>query len=138
MPLRKPILLLLAGSLVLACARQPVLFPNDQLEHAGRDAAEARIAECERQASEFIEAGGSRAVGTAADTAVGAGAGAAAGAVGGAIRGGAGIGAAIGAASGATYSFIRSIFRRRDPDPVHKRLVERCLEESGYEVAGWR
>jgi hypothetical protein len=38
----------------------------------------------------------------------------------------------------ATYSVFRSIFRRRDPDLVRKRFVERCLAERGYEVAGWR
>ena len=134
----RPVPLAVLCALALACARQPVLYPESVEWAGGPDAAEAAIAECQRQVDDYLANDGARVGQTAADTAVGAGAGAAAGAVGGAISGGAGVGAAVGAASGATYSFVRSLFRRRDPDPVRKRLVERCLADEGYEVAGWR
>ena len=129
---------LLLGTLCGCFTKQPVLYPNPQLEATGREAAERAVEACQAAAREFQpqDTGQEEA---ATDAAAHAGAGAAAGAVGGAIGGrGAGSGAAIGAASAATYSVFRSIFRRRDPDPVRKRFVERCLAERGYEVAGWR
>lgn len=119
-------------------SKQPVLYPNPQLEATGREAAERAVEACQAAARNFQprDTGEEQA---AAEVASHTGAGAAAGAVGGAIGGrGAGSGAAIGAASAATYSVFRSLFRRREPDPVRKRFVERCLAERGYEVAGWR
>jgi len=125
-------------ALLCACAtRQPVLYPDATLEQIGRDAAQAEVEECQRLAAEF-QPDGSAGAEVATDTAVSAGAGAAAGAVGGAIRGSPGLGAAVGAASGATWALVRSVFRRREPDPIRKRFVERCLAERGYEVVGWR
>jgi hypothetical protein len=129
---------LLLTALCGCFTKQPVLYPNPQLEATGREAAERAVERCQAAAREFQpqDSGEEQA---AADAAAHTGAGAAAGAVGGAIGGrGAGIGAAIGAASAATYSVFRALFGRRDPDPVRKRFVERCLAERGYEVAGWR
>jgi hypothetical protein len=128
---------LLAAQLCACATRQPVLYPNATLERVGRDAAQSEIEECQRLAAEF-QPDGSAVGAVARDTTVNAGAGAAAGAVGGAISGNPGLGAAVGAASGATWALIRSMFRRREPDPIRKRFVERCLGERGYEVAGWR
>ena len=28
--------------------------------------------------------------------------------------------------------------RKRDPDPVHRNFVTRCLQKKGYEVIGWQ
>jgi hypothetical protein len=129
---------LLLTALCGCFTKQPVLYPNPQLEAAGREEAERAVDACQAAAREFQPQGTAEEQ-AAGETAASAGAGAAAGAVGGAIGGrGAGRGAAIGAASGATYGVFRAIFRRRDPDPVRKRFVERCLTEGGYEVAGWR
>jgi hypothetical protein len=136
--MRRALVTGLLAALLWACAtRQPVLYPNATLEQVGADAARSEVEECQRLAAEF-QPDGSAGAEVAKDTAVSAGAGAAAGAVGGAIGGSPGIGAAAGAASGATWALIRSAFRRRDPDPIRKRIVERCLEERGYEVVGWR
>lgn len=71
-------------------------------------------------------------------TAVGGGAGAASGAVGGAIAGSPGIGAAVGAASGATFGFLGGLFSPSQPDSAYVSIVNRCLAEQGYEVAGWK
>jgi len=49
-----------------------------------------------------------------------------------------GTGAAVGAASGAAGGLVRGALKARDPDPVFKRFVERCLRERGYDVVGWR
>lgn len=132
---------LLVGMLatgLLGCATNPVLYPNYTLENQGRAAADAAIADCENRARQYEASDSSRVLDTAGSTAAGAGTGAATGAAGGAIRGGAGTGAAIGAATGATFSFMRSLFRKRGPDPIRKNFVERCLAESGYVVVGWR
>ncbi|MDH3521118.1 MAG: hypothetical protein OEM49_11740 [Myxococcales bacterium] len=118
--------------------KQPVLYPNARLEEAGPEVAEREIRACQAAARDFqpTDAGAEAA---AADAAATTGAAAAAGAVGGAIGGrGAGVGAAIGAATSATFNLVRATFRRREPDPVRKRFVERCLAERGYEIAGWR
>jgi outer membrane lipoprotein SlyB len=118
--------------------KKPVLYPNPHLEAVGRKAAEREVDECQSAARDFQPDDAGREA-AAADAAANTGAGAAAGAVGGAIGGrGAGVGAAIGAATAATFHLVRSMFRRRDPDPVRKRFVERCLADRGYEVAGWR
>ena len=117
--------------------KQPVLYPNPQLQAVGREEAERAVAACQAAARDFQPDSATEEE-VVAETATNAGAGAAAGAVGGAIGGRAGRGAAVGAASAATYSLFRAAFRRREPDPVRRRFVERCLTERGYEVAGWR
>jgi hypothetical protein len=33
---------------------------------------------------------------------------------------------------------MRSMLRWRDPDPVEKGYVNRCLRQRGYDVLGWR
>jgi hypothetical protein len=52
------------------------------------------------------------------------------------------VGAAIGAATAASWGLVRAGFRAlissRDPGPIERRFVERCLAERGYEVIGWR
>ena len=56
---------------------------------------------------------------------------------GGAVLGRAGRGAAVGAATGATGGFLRGLFKGRQPSQVHKRFVDKCLRDRGYEPLGW-
>lgn len=122
-----------------ACgSQQPILYPNAQLQAAGPPAAEQAIAECEQLAANAgASEGGSQAADVATRTATGAAVGAATGAVGGAIAGAAGRGSLIGAATGATAGLISSIFSRSGPSPAYVNFVNRCLNERGFEVAGW-
>ena len=55
--------------LVVGCASQrPVLYPNEQYRRSGQAAADQAIAECMRQAEQFVASGG-----TSADLARGVG-----------------------------------------------------------------
>lgn len=127
-----------------ACSgARPVLYPNAQLESAGKDGAERDIKAC-RQAAEAAgaeEGGGGKGGRIATSTAAGAGVGAASGAVGGAISGAAGRGSMIGAASGAVWGLLTGLFHAAgpsQPSQAYTNFVNRCLQEKGYEVAGWQ
>ncbi len=117
---------------------EPVLYPNAHLTNQGPVAAKRDVADCKEMA-EAHGASGNKGAGTevAKSTAVGGGAGAATGAVGGAILGSAGTGAAVGAATGATAGLLRGLFKSGQPTTVHKKFVERCLRDRGYEPIGW-
>ena len=123
---------------LLACSqKRPVLYPTYYLEQVGNEVAQADIDECMRLADEYgasSSSGGKVAKGTAKGAAVGGAGGAATGAV----LGSAGRGAAAGAAGGAAIGLTRGLFRSREPDPVFKRFVEKCLREKGYEPIGWK
>jgi hypothetical protein len=134
--------LLLLGA---GCAsRRPVLYPNDAMRARGDAAVQADVDECialadrdvgrGRRGRPVAEAAGAGAVGGA----VGAAAGAAGGAVVGNAGRGAAVGAATGAAGGATRGLLRGLFGSREPDPIYKAYVQRCLSDRGYEVLGWR
>jgi hypothetical protein len=129
--------LLACAVLGLACASEPILYPNETLQANGETQADRDIEQCSELAKEFNASpshGGEAAKATAEDAVVGG----AAGAAGGAVFGNAGTGAAAGAAAGAAGGIVRSIFRwRRDPDPTYRRFVEICLQRKGYEVVGW-
>ena len=130
-------LLSLAALASFGCAaKEPVLYPNAQLEKVGRDAAQADVAECTRLARDYVRS--SPAGEAARDTATGAVVGGATGAVTGAVLGSAGRGAGAGAAGGATAGFLHWIFGPRDPDPLERAYVENCLRERGYQPMGWR
>ena len=120
-------------------SHKPILYPNAHLQSVGEETSKQDIARC-RDVAE--EAGASSSSGKAATvakhTAVGGGAGAASGAVGGAITGSPGIGTAVGAASGATFGFLGGLFSPSQPDSAYVSIVNRCLAEQGYEVAGWK
>ncbi len=133
-----------AALMLSACSSaRPVLYPNAQLESAGKDGAERDIEAC-RQLAESAgaqEGGGGKGGRIATSTAVGAGAGAASGAVGGAISGGVGRGSMIGAASGAVWGLLTGLFRAASPsqpNQAYTNFVNRCLQEKGYEVTGWQ
>ena len=134
---RTVFLLLIVGS--VACSPKPVLYPNAHLQEVGKDAAKQDITDCRTVAKEAGSSGGAGRTGTVAGhTAVGAGTGAAGGAAGGAIVGSPGIGAAIGAVSGAVYGLLGGLFSGSQPDQAYVNIVNRCLSERGYEVAGWK
>jgi hypothetical protein len=111
-------LLVVSGALV-ACATRPVVYPNDKLRASGRVAVEADTEACLAEAKAYLESG--RIPEAAKRTGEGAV-----------------VGGAVGAAGGATGGLVHSLWHWRDPDPVEKRYVERCLAERGYDVIGWR
>lgn len=131
-----------ALSVLSGCAGpSPVLYPNAQLKHVGREVADDDIAACRELAEEAgAKQQTSEAGQVATGTAVGAGVGAASGAVGGAISGAAGRGSMIGAASGAVWGLLSGLFRsgRSEPSQAYVSFVNRCLSEKGYEVSGWQ
>jgi outer membrane lipoprotein SlyB len=125
----------LSLSLCAGCAARPVLYPNGRLQAAGQDQAKQDVDDCRRLAGEYVKArGAGKAVGEAV---VGAGAGAAVGAAGGAVLGAVGQGSALGAVTGGVASLVHGIFRAKQPSPVTKNFVDRCLKERGYDVIGW-
>jgi uncharacterized membrane protein len=120
-------------------SHKPVLYPNAHLQSVSEDISKQDIAACREIAKDAGASSGSTKSGTVAGrTAVGAGSGAASGAVGGAIVGSAGLGAAAGAASGAVFGFLGGLFTPSPPDAAYVNVVNRCLTERGYEVAGWK
>jgi hypothetical protein len=125
---------------LMGCSsHKPILYPNAHLESVGEETSKQDIADCREIAKEAGASSGSGKGGTVAGhTAMGAGTGAASGAVGGAIAGSAGIGAAIGAASGAVFGFLGGLFSPSQPNAAYVNVVNRCLAERGYEVAGWK
>jgi OmpA family protein len=130
--------LVLGGALLLGClAPRPVLYPNDALRAAEEAQVDQDIADCDALARKY-EANPGNAGEIAGRTAEDAAVGSAAGAVGGAVAGNPGVGAAAGAAAGATSGLIHGIFHaHRNPSPIYRRFVERCLADKGYEVIGW-
>ncbi len=127
----------IAAVLIAACAKRPVLYPNYTFQEVGPEVAQADVDYCIAYAEEQ-DLGSNAGAEVAKKTATGAAVGGATGAVVGAITGGAGRGAAIGAAAGGVSNFMRGLFTAKDPDPVTKRFVERCLREAGYEPIGWK
>ena len=129
--------LLLASSLALGCrSYEPVLYPNAKLEQTYQAEVDRDIATCEANAKEYTDKP-SRANRAAGSAAAGAVIGGATGAAAGAVLGNVGRGVGTGAAAGAAGGLTRGIFRSREPNPVYRRFVERCLEDRGYDVIGW-
>jgi hypothetical protein len=127
------------AALLIGCAGPgPILYPNPHAQKVGKTQIEADVADCRRLAEEAGASGDQGAAARAATGTVTGGAiGAAGGAVGGAISGGAGTGALIGAASGATIGLLQSLLSSPQVSQAYKNLVDRCLRERGYELAGW-
>lgn len=127
----RPPLLLLAAALA-GCAAKPVLYPNPRFSE---DDGKSAIEECRGKADAYVK---NQAAKKAAGEAVeGAAIGAAAGAVTGAMFGSVGRGAASGGAAGAAVGLVRGLFRARQPSPVKRAYVDRCLRERGFDVLGW-
>lgn len=126
-------------AVALGCsARTPVLHPDAHAKQVGEAQQRRDIDECRALAESTVGRGRPDAAGGARSTATGGAIGAASGAAGGAIYGNAGQGAAAGAAGGAVAGFLGWFFRPRQPDPVYVSVVNQCLADRGYRVAGWR
>jgi outer membrane lipoprotein SlyB len=124
--------------LLVACSqKRPVLYPNYHLQQVGDEAAQTEIDDCIRFAKEY-GASSSSSGKVAKSTAGGGAVGAAGGAATGAVLGSVGRGAAAGAAGGAAVGCLQGLFGSREPDPVFRQFVERCLREKGYEPIGWK
>ncbi|MDA0823620.1 MAG: glycine zipper family protein [Proteobacteria bacterium] len=133
-------LVMIVSTLALsACAsNQPIVYPNAHSQTVGNAQTQHDIAECKALAeSAGTSSSNAKANTMATNTVKGGGIGAATGAVGGAIAGQAGRGAAIGAASGATAGLIHSLFGDSSPNPTYQKFVTRCMNDRGYELAGW-
>lgn len=132
------LILLIAGTLTGCAAQRPALYPNAKLRSAGDARARADIDDCIALArASGVDDGraGRIAKETATNAAVGAGTGAVVGAIG---DRSAGQGAAIGAAGTATATLLRGMFRSSEPESIHKRFVETCLADRGYQLIGWQ
>ena len=126
------IIILLASS----CASHgPVLYPNEHLKMVGEEQAQRDIEECDRLAAAYVKSDAGKTV--AKSTAAGGAAGTVIGAAGGAVAGSLKRGAAIGAATGGAAGLVRGVSKASRPSPIHKRFVERCLRERGYDPLGW-
>lgn len=129
----------MTAALILAsCAtKRPVLYPNAYFIKVGDEVALQDIDDCMRLASQYhVQRQKSGEI--AEDTAKGAVVGGASGAAAGAVVGRTGKGAAAGAAGAGAAVFTRGLLRSREPDPVYRSFVERCLSKKGYEPIGWR
>ena len=124
--------------LLVACSqKRPVLYPNDHWQQVGDETAQTEIDDCISFAEEY-GASSSSSGKVAKSTAGGGAVGAAGGAATGAVLGSVGRGAAAGAAGGAAVGCLQGLFRSREPDPVFRQFVEKCLREKGYEPIGWK
>lgn len=126
----------LAALLLLSCATRPIAYPNQKLRESGQAALDADTDACLAEAEEYVKTG--RVGEVAKETAEGAVVGGATGAAVGAVVSSAGRGAGAGAAGGAAGGLARGLLRSRDPDPIEKAYVNRCLAKKGYDVLGWR
>ena len=117
--------------------QRPVLYPNQHYDRVGEAVAQTDIDECMTLAESHgvsAASGDDAAANVAKTAAIGGAAGAAAGAV----RGRPGRGAGVGAAAAGAGATMREVFRRRQPDPVFKNFVDRCLRDKGYSTVGWK
>lgn len=117
---------------VASCASRPKLYPNEALKAKGKEASEADIDQCMKDADTYIDSPAGKKIIKSAGfgAAVGGAMGAVAGAFYGDIGGGVARGAAIGGAGGAVSGSL-------SPDEVKHRYVNQCLADKGYHVLGW-
>ena len=126
------VIVLLSG----CAAQQPVLYPNARYNAVGATVAEADVRDCIAMANR-TGANSDRYQEVLEDTAKGAAIGGASGAVSGAIVGRAGQGAAVGAAGGSTAALLYGLLESDEPNDLHRRFVDRCLRDKGYDPIGW-
>jgi len=117
-------------------AKKPVLYPNAHLSMVGQAQAQFDIDECGRLADAYVKSGAGSQI--AKDAAVAGTVGGATGAAAGAVWGSAGKGAGAGAAAGVAAATTRGLFKSKEPSPVYKSFVNRCLHEKGYTTIGWQ
>lgn len=133
-----PLLIFILGmGFLVSCAKRPVLYPNERIYELGWEVAEQDIDDCIRLAEQQgLKSRTAEKV--AKKTAKGATSGAVVGTAVGAVTGRIGKGAAVGAAGGGSAGFMRGIFDAREPDPLHRKFVEKCLRDKGYKIIGWK
>ncbi len=135
-PMVKNNFLVIAVLIASGCASHgPVLYPNEHFKMVGEDQAHKDIADCDRLAAEYVKSDAGKIM--AKNTGVGGAAGTVVGGAAGAVTGNLGRGAAVGAAAGAAAGLVRGVSKAFEPSPIHKRFVEKCLRERGYEPLGW-
>jgi len=127
------VLLLTIGG---CAAHGPVLYPNAHLKTVGEEQAYRDIEACDSLADAFVKSDAGKAA--AKSVAGGGAAGAVIGGAAGSITGNLGRGSAVGAAAGAAAGLVRGISKASEPSPIHKRFVERCLRDKGYDPIGWQ
>lgn len=115
-----------------SCASRPKLYPNETLKSKGKEASEADIDQCMKDAETYLDSSEGKKIAKSAGfgAAVGGAMGAVAGAFYGDIGGGAARGAAIGGTGGAVSGSLT-------PDEIKHRYVNQCLADKGYNVMGW-
>lgn len=125
-------LLVLISFSLASCASRPKLYPNETLRAKGKEASEADIDQCLKDAETYLDSSEGKKIVKSAGfgAAVGGAMGAVAGAFYGDISGGAARGAAIGGAGGAVSGSLT-------PDQLKHRYVNQCLADKGYNVIGW-
>jgi outer membrane lipoprotein SlyB len=126
------ILLLLAG----ACAPKPVLYPNEKFKATEQEQVQADIDDCRAQAKKFVKTHKSQIV--AARTGAGAAFGALMGLIAGAFTGNYTRAVAEGAALGGGAGAVHGGAQAATPDAVHRRFVDICLTDRGYQPIGWK
>jgi len=127
----------IAFLLMTGCASQgPVLYPNEHLKMVGEEQSLKDIQECDRLATTYVKSGAGKTV--AKNVAGGGAAGTVVGGAAGAVTGHLGRGAAVGAAAGAAAGLVRGVSKTSTPSPIHKKFVERCLRDKGYDPIGWQ
>ena len=134
MKTQKSSIILFAVSLLIisSCASRPKLYPNETLKAKGKDASEADIDQCMKDAKTYLDSSEGKKIVKSAGfgAAVGGAMGAVAGMFYGDVTGGAARGAAMGGAGGAVSGSL-------SPDQVKHRYVNQCLADKGYNVIGW-
>lgn len=128
----KTILIIILLSILTSCASRPKLYPNETLKSKGKEASEADIDQCMKDAETYLDSSEGKKIVKSAGfgAAVGGAMGAVAGAFYGDIGGGAARGAAIGGTGGAVSGSLT-------PDELKHRYVNQCLADKGYNVMGW-
>jgi outer membrane lipoprotein SlyB len=132
MKIKNIILFTLLSFTLASCASRPKLYPNDTLKAKGKEASEADIDQCLKDADTYLDSSEGKKIAKSAGfgAAVGGAMGAVAGAFYGDIGGGAARGAAIGGTGGAVSGSLT-------PDQLKHRYVNQCLADKGYNVIGW-
>ena len=121
-----------ATLLLVGCANQPSLYPNNYLLKVGKVQSESDIKSCDALADQYMAKNGFSNV--VSDGAAGALVGAAFGAAVGAFSGNTGNGAVRGAAVfGATSAATSAV----KPDRIREKFITQCLQDKGYQVVGW-
>jgi uncharacterized protein YcfJ len=124
--------LVLVLTTLSSCASRPKLYPNDTMKAKGKEASEADVDLCMKEADTYLESSEGKKMlkSTGFGAAVGGAIGAVAGAFSGNIARGAAQGAAMGGAGGAVSGALT-------PDELKHRYVNQCLADKGYRVLGW-